>query len=231
MHYRKVLFYYSVFVSTALFIWIILYLPRPQSLIPLFLLLPIAVHFWLGIVHPHKTKAADDEDRQSKKDSATKIAAAVLATLFISAASILVYSLAYEKYSPIIKTLQNKSSTDTNLSTISKQINSISAENQDLKRQINKLYQESLENKTPTPSIANTLGALTDKEASPTGVIKITSKTHTSIYKSSSINSQVVGDTTYNKLYSYTQKIPGWYYISFDNLKQGWVIAQYATEL
>lgn len=231
MYYRKVLFYYSVIVSTALLLWIILYLPRPQSFIPLLLILPIAIYFWLSIFHPHKTVATEDENGQRKKDNAAKIAAAVLVALIISTASILAYSLAYEKYSPVVKTLQDKSKTDTNLLKISQQINGISAENKDLKRQVNRLYQESLDEMTPTPSVSTTLGTLTENTASSSGVIKIISKTHTSIYKSSSISSPVIGDTTYNKLYSYTQKIPGWYYITFDNLEQGWVVAQYATEL
>lgn len=240
---RRLLFYYSVLISAVLLVWIIVYLPRPQSLVPLIVFLPIPIYFFLRITGLHKTQPG--EFHQTTKEAGVKkgldrLGFVVIATLTISSISIFIYSLMYENYSPILKNISNTNiqvpDNEDRFKEILDKLSKLEAVNSDIQIKLEELASEPERSSNSTRS---SLGAssvelnLADSDiiASKSSFLRITSDQKVNVYDDNSSSSKIVGQAEYNKIYIYTQKLEEWYQITLPDGKQGWIRKQFASEI
>lgn len=232
MIYRKLLFYYSIIIASILFVWIILFLPRPGSVIPLVLFLPIVIHFWLGVVWPNKMSALAKGDPQNEitRGQIFGFSMTVMVSIIVATISILLYSFAYERYSPIITSFQEQKSDKEELKLIITKVNSLEEQNSESNKKIDRMYDELLfggDTEITPEKISEVLSK--DTIASSEGILKVI--TGVSAYDDKNPKSKVVGKAQVNEIYTFTQKVTGWYLISLPDFTEGWIQSEYAQEL
>lgn len=237
MIYRKFLFYYSLFISSALFIWIVLFLPRPESLIPLVLFLPIVIHFWLGIIWPSKISelaGRGSENIDALKGQLFSFSMTVMISIIVATLSILIYAFAYERYSPIVNTLNTKKPKEEELMLILSKVNSIEEDSKNLNQQIEEIYTAILEDtidEKPDVSQEKITEVIEKSESisSQSGVLKMLqdAKAH----DDKNPNSKINGTTNAGQIYNFTKKEGLWYLISLPDFNEGWVEKKYILEL
>ncbi len=160
MLYRRILFYYSFLIVFILLIWVIIFLPRPQSFIPLILSLPIVLHFFLGLVRPHKLeqKADDATTHEQKRDKLAVFGAIGVFTLFVNTICIFLYSAMYEYHS---SSNTKQDSTQVNessavlksLDEVLDRLGTLEASSIDTERQVNTILENQLKNEPDTLGI------------------------------------------------------------------------------
>lgn len=230
MLYRKILFYYSLLLSSLLSFWVLFFQPKPQSFIALLIFLPIPLHFWFTIVHPHRAIQSDTQaDVPFSQKNSLRIGAVILATLFISTLSIFIYSLAYEKHlgsrRDDTKT-QNNSRAGTDTKAILDKLSELELKNDNILRQVERI----VGNQEEQP---RTLGVAdeTNIEATPeSGFIKPNSL-EVNVNRARSAASDIVGVIVAGKVYPFTDKVNGWYEITLPDAKVGWVDGQFVEEI
>lgn len=238
MLYRRILFYYSVLISTLLLAWVLITQPKFDSIILLFMFLPVAVHFWLNIVmRPSISSSISSPHTEHKPQgkTLTRVFFIILLTVCISTLSILIYSASYTKY--LEHSTSNDSVTlsdqDAKLKEILKRIDNVEATNNDISRQIDNLSTQSLidQDSQKTLEILGDTDSTTSKTASSEGLFKVTDVSSVNVYADNTTSSQVIGTGVYNQIYTYVKKISGWYQIILPSLKQGWIRSSSGTEL
>jgi hypothetical protein len=236
MPYRKILFFYSVLVSTLFLAWVIISQAAPFNLVILLLFLPIALHFWLSIsMRPHK-----NAQMQEKTDSApvkpqgkilTRLFLIILTTTFISSLSIVIFSY----YNPS----QKKDLTDEifsseinlKLKDLSGQIGKLESEVKDSNLMIGDLKEKNLlKEEAPSALGASTISQ-NPSSTDSAGLVQVTDKGTVSVYGTPSLSSKVIGKAENKKIYPFSEKKAGWYLIAITDKEEGYIPSQFVKEL
>jgi len=235
--YRKFLFYYSLIISSVLFIWIVLFLPRPESLVPLVLFLPIVIHFWLGVIWPSKISelaGPGSQNIDALKKQLFSFSMTVMISIVVATFSILIYAFAYERYSPIVNALNTKNPKAEELLLILGKINSIEKDSKNLDQKLEKIYDAMSEGAIDEKSevtkerISEVLERA-DSTSTNSGVLKILKETKA--YDDKNPNSKINGTLYSSQIYNFTKKDGLWYLVTLPDFKEGWVEKEYILEL
>lgn len=237
MNYRQVLFYYSVLAATLLFGWILFFLPRPINFIPLLILLPVPLHFWLhlgdGSKKTHADGTAASPETTHKKNRAALLAFIVFITLTISSVSIFAYSVLLERYNLMKNAPKSDTevkNTQTQLKQITDQLGNLKSTLTGVSRQLDDVSKNQ-KNQKDLEVLGLSMSEKPDTIATTAGLLKITSQQKVDVYTDSTTTSQILGKAVYNQVYTFNKKIPGWYQIILPSLEQGWIKAQFGKEL
>ena len=227
MHrYLVLLYYYTLAVTIGLFVWAIGFAARPTGLLAVLLAIPVCIYFLLAIT---RKKAVAAEAAVSTGSSIRVVVPlVVLATLFVSAFSIYLYTFVNPQaptdnaeLAKVIQDLQHAlSQTDSGDNT-----EALAKEVREMKARLDKssaLGISTASGATPTPSVPT--------EA--IGFVTIADKNRPTVtaYKEKTLTSAVVGRVEQGKTYFFLKKEPGWYYIGLTSELEGWVSSQYMKE-
>lgn len=233
MNIKRLLFYYCVFVATALAVYLVLFAPRPQGILLFVLFTPVPIFFWKRVVKTYGKGGSTFSDLASpggslsKKELRNLFALVLLTSVLVSASTVVAYSRASkpEVESASITKSQTQSLEDELYET-SSQVDLVQMSNEAILRELKDLKRE-LTTDTITEA-ENTTD--TTKNVEKETMLKINTASPIDIYEDKSYSSKVIGKSE-KSIYPYTQKVDTWYLILLPNGTEGWVSASFVTEL
>jgi len=242
MLYRRLLFYYSIIISTSLFLWIIFSVPKPEGFIFLLLFLPIPFHFWITITGLRKTKPkvdssnTDTQQAPPKPKTHVRFGFFVLVMIAINTLSIFTYSLMSERQFLAEKNpdeaIDELSDTDKKLEKIIYSLEDLGYTNEYSLEQLDKIYAEIIENEPVVLGTTSELESILDEDKVATKkVIRSIAPYPLDVYERNSSSSKIVGEAEFDESYPYIKKEGNWYQITLSDSTVGWVMAQFVEEV
>lgn len=234
--YQKFLFYYSLIVSSVLFINAIFLTPSPQNLFFLALFMPITLYFWLLI------SVSKDKKKQGEENMfnwSLKLAGIVL---LLSALGVFAYFLAGQM-DPVSKNLSamNKAyiaSIDELEQKIeeltSSQDEELLSELEDIKDELSNLKDDQLTE--GTLGLTDEYEPYTSKSVSSNtsrGYLTISDNRWSlvDIFEDSLSSSKIVGQMEYGEKYPFFESRGSWYLIRLPDGTEGWITASFVKEV
>lgn len=233
--YHKFLFYYSLVVSTILFIVAIFLTPIPQNFFLLVLFMPITLYFWLKVI---TIKDKSKKTEASTLDWSLKIAGIVL---LMGMLGVFAFFLA-SKTDPVSQNLSAMtkiySASIDGLKTEIKQLSSQSAESAQLLSEVEDIKDEleALRSDKMTSSV--TLGLTTDDMdnyadlGNSIGNVTISDSkwSEVDVFQDTVSSSKIIGQIEYGETYPFYESRGSWYQIELPSGQNGWVSANFVKE-
>lgn len=252
--FSKILFLYSLIVSTAIFGWSLFFIPKPENFLVISLIFPISLFFLLNI---HKSPKRSDYDEfedssREKKSVIVRAAFLITITLFISSLSIYAYSVLNNSYSPTNQKLfkfaieNTKAIEDLKLEI--EKLAAVQKSGRDLAYEIDeikaKTSEDNLEDSTQSQVLGleqqkqllnrlNQISTFSAQKSTAQGnfiTLSNNDPSSGSVYSESFFTSAVMGRIYYGEKYPLIRKQDSWFLILFDG-KQGYIHSQYAREV
>lgn len=233
--YHKFLFYYSLVVSTILFIVAIFLTPIPQNFFLLVLFMPTTLYFWLKVI---TIKDKSKKTEASTLDWSLKIAGIVL---LMGMLGVFAFFLA-SKTDPVSQNLSAMtkiySASIDGLKTEIKQLSSQSAESAQLLSEVEDIKDEleALRSDKMTSSV--TLGLTTDDMdnyadlGNSIGNVTISDSkwSEVDVFQDTVSSSKIIGQIEYGETYPFYESRGSWYQIELPSGQNGWVSANFVKE-
>lgn len=233
--YHKFLFYYSLVVSTILFIVSIFLAPTPQNFFLLVLFMPITFYFWLKVI-TSKKKAKKTEE--STLNWSLKMAGVVF---LLGLLGVFAFFLA-GRTDPISRNLSAMTkiylASIDELKTDVEQLTSQSPESEQLLSEIEDIKDE-LEALRDDKIVSGvTLGLTSDDTygysdlGNPIGNITITDSRWNTIdvFQDTIASSKIISQIEYGETYPFFESRGNWYRIELPSGQDGWVSASFVKE-
>lgn len=223
-NYLNFLYYYTFAAITGSFIWAFFLGPRPEALLLVIFLSPVALYFTVKI--SRRNSITQDTTTPTHGTFIPPLLfAIILSVLFISSFSIYAYlllgniaaknnSIPYYQIEKDIKDIKEK------LEKLNSSQNSLQTNNQELE-QIKKQIEE-VKSASKNPVLGtNTASA----SAIESGFITVTDKKNSpvNIYASKSTTSKITGTLKYGQDYLYSKIEGTWFFVMTIEGNQGWV--------
>ncbi len=233
--YHKFFFYYSLVVSTILFISSIFLAPTPQNFFLLVLFMPITFYFWLKII---ASKDKSKKTEESTLDWSLKMAGIVF---LLGLLGIFAFFLA-GKSDPISQNLSAMTkiylTSIGELKTDVEQLASQSPESTQLLDEVEDIKDdiEALRDNQATSEV--TLGLTSDNTynysapGDPIGNITISDSRWSviDVFQDTVPSSKIIGQIEYGEAYPFYESRGSWYRIELPNGQDGWVSAGLVNE-
>ena len=213
--------YYTLIVSVSIFIWSLIFVPKPEGILLALLIFPVSLYFWLTLSGTFKPNSEDQR-------KSAKLPIFILATLFISALGIFTYStttgrLASERIASLEKDLDKASQNKESYENVAKEL-------KDTKKALAlaKLEKKDLEKPAVLAESNPQVGTIT---------IKDTAYAIVEVYEKKSFTSNVIGKAEYGKDYTFIEKDQNWYLIILPDsqesgsVKDGYINSQFVREI
>lgn len=234
--YQKFLFYYSLIVSSVLFINAIFLTPSPQNFFFLALFMPITLYFWLLISVSREKKKPGEEDTLNWS---LKMAGIVL---LLGILGVFGYFLAGQM-DPVSKNLSAMNKVYiTSIDELEQKIEELASsqdkqllsEIEDIKDKLSDLKDKQL--------TGGTLGLTDEYEPyvsenilsnTPKGYLTISDNKWSliDIFEDSLSSSKIVGQMEYGKTYPFFESRGNWYLTKLPDGTEGWVTASFVKEV
>lgn len=233
--YHKFLFYYSLVVSTILFISSIFLAPTPQNFFLLVLFMPITFYFWLKVI-TNKEKAKKTEE--STLNWSLKMAGVVF---LLGLLGIFAFFLA-GKTDPISQNLSAMTkiylTSIGELRTDVEQLVSQSSESEqllsevgDIKDDIEALRDEQAASGTTLGFTSSDTYNYSDLGSSIGNITIVDSKWSTiDVFQDTLSSSKIIGQIEYGETYPFFESQGNWYRIELPSGQDGWVSASFVKE-
>jgi hypothetical protein len=231
MKYIVFLFYYSLIVSTAIFVWSIYKAPKPLGLLFVILILPMGLYFWTRLRGAKSRAAAHGVEGEKVKDRVGMpllLSMVVILTLLISAFSIFAYVM-YQENSGIKEKDQE----------VLEQIKILQEDNKKLSESLDEVKSSLLEVETSSSGIDQETDDFISEISGPKGTIEpisgyVTIKDNRwktlDIYQTNIITSATVGQAELGETYEYYKVDNNWYQIELNNGVRGWIDGRFVSE-
>lgn len=238
--YFKLLSFYSLLVTTGLFIASLFYIPRPENFLFLLLFFPTAVFFWLK--GPNRLDKEGSPTTTIPPQRLAFVALIILTVLFISNLTLYTY-LKWGKNSLKINNSEGFEQSQTNsqalreVQELIEDLQNKEASNQSFSKDIEQLQSEIADLKSTDSLKAEIMGiaesSISSQENTLLRFVTINTKKWQTldVFKNKSSTSSVIAQIEYGKNYPFTQKEPGWYKITLPDNRLGWVKDQYLKEV
>ena len=234
--YHKFLFYYSLVVSTILFISAIFLTPTPQNFFLLVLFMPITFYFWLKVI---TTKEKSKKTEESTLNWSLKMAGVVI---LFGLLGVFAFFLA-GKADPI----------SNNLSAMTKiYLTSIGELRTDVE-QLASQSPESMQLLDEVEDIKDDMEALRVKQAASEATLGFTSNDTydysdlgssignitiaddkwdvIDVFQDTVSSSKIIGQIEYGEVYPFFESRGSWYRIELSGGQDGWVSASFVKEV
>lgn len=243
--YQLFLAFYTLITSTSLFIWSLIFAPKPQGFFLTLLIIPTSLYFWLIVLGVYKPQLADSHSENQNGKESSKLPLIILMTLFISSFSLFVYSIISSR---------SLSSESVFLPVVSKEISSLRQEieklnqndklnqntelSEKMAKELNAVKSELADLKSGQKGIEDT--SILGEEASQGGTLTIKDKKNSTVnvYEEKSLSSKIIGKAEFGKTYIFIEKNQDWYLILLTDVqknqnseKQGFISSQFVKEV
>lgn len=233
--YHKFFFYYSLVVSTILFIVSIFLAPTPQNFFLLVLFMPITFYFWLKVI---ASKEKSKQSEESTLNWSLKMAGIVF---LLGLLGVFAFFLA-GRTDPISRNLSAMTkiylASIDELKTDVEQLTSQSPESEQLLSEIEDIKDE-LEALRDDKIVSGvTLGLTSDDTydysdlGNPIGNITITDNRWNTIdvFQDTIASSKIISQIEYGETYPFFESRGSWYRIELPSGQDGWVSASFVKE-
>ena len=233
--YHKFLFYYSLVVSTILFIVSIFLTPVPQNFFLLVLFMPITFYFWLKVI---SSKEKSKQSEESTLNWSLKMAGVVF---LLGMLGVFAFFLA-GKTDPISRNLSAMTkiylTSIDELKTEVEQLTSQSPESKQLLSEVEDIKDE-LEALRDEGAVSGVTLGLTANDTydysdlgSSIGKITITDNKWSTIdvFQDTVSSSKIIGQIEYGETYPFFESRGNWYRIELPSGQDGWVSASFVKE-
>jgi hypothetical protein len=233
--YHKFLFYYSLVVSTILFISSIFLAPTPQNFFLLVLFMPITFYFWLKVI---TSKEKSKKTEESTLNWSLKMAGVVF---LLGMLGVFAFFLA-GKADPISHNLSAMTkiylTSIGELRTDVEQLASQSPESEQLLSEVEDIKDDIEALRDEQAASRATLGFSSDDSYSysdlgdPMGSITITDSKWSviDVFQDTISSSKIIGQIEYGETYSFFESRGSWYRIELPSGQDGWVSANFVKE-
>ena len=231
---EKVLFFYSIIAITVIFIASAFFSPSPLSIISGLVLLPIVAYFWIRMTSPSQVDAQKWSLRL------------FIVVFALSALIIFAYALAAkEKQEPVAEEVSEDQLASEKLEEIRSEIESIKDKevtDDELLAEIEKIQDElvNLRANNTTQGLGNeSLSDVLDDinyeydSDLPVGYVTMLSSSDTTadVYSDSATSSEITGQITFGRTYSFFESEGNWYLIRLPDETMGWVKSEVVEEV
>ena len=230
--YQLFLVYYTLITSLVLFIWSLIFAPKPQGFLLTLIVIPTSIYFWLLVLGVSKLKPSAPSSENQTQEKQVKLPLIALITLFISS---FISAFSIFVYPAINSRLLNSESASLS---VSGQVSSLKLElenqnkafHEEMVREFGEV-KDQLAKIKPAPKVTE---AATNPEETPVQVGTVTIKDQknktVNIYQEKNLNSNVIGKAEFGKNYTYTEKDQNWYLILLGE-KEGFISNQFVKEV
>lgn len=214
--YQVFLAYYTFIVSISLFIWAVIFAPKPDGFFLALLLSPMSIYFYLLISGGFK-KSQQDFAEEYKRIN-IKFYIALMVVFFLSSFAIFFYSV-------------------SNQNTLSKEIDSLkkSLLSANQKAESYKETSSGLTNVKSVIAVANSEESEETNTQAGSLTISDAKNSTVSVYEEKSLTSNIVGIAEYGKNYTFIEKDQDWYLILLPDddkeVKEGYISSLYVEEV
>ena len=233
--YHKFLFYYSLVVSTILFIVSIFLAPTPQNFFLLVLFIPITFYFWIKVI---SIKERAKKTEESTLNWSLKMAGVVF---LLGMLGIFAFFLA-GRTDPISRNLSAMTkmylTSIDELKTEVEQLTSQSSESEQLLSEVEDIKDE-IETLRDKQAVSEaTLGLTSDDTydysdlGNSIGNITITDNKWSviDVFQDTVSSSKIIGQIEYGEAYPFFESRGSWYRIELPGGQDGWVSASFVKE-
>jgi len=234
--YHKFLFYYSLIVSTILFVVSIFLTPTPQSFFLLVLFMPITFYFWLKVI---SSKEKSKQSEESTLNWSLKMAGVVL---LLGILGVFAFFLA-GKTDPISQNLSamtkiylasiGELKTEVEqLASQSPESNQLLSEIEDIKDELEALRDEKTTSEATLGLTSNDTYNLSDSGELIGNITIADSKWSTiDVFQDTVSSSRIIGQIEYGESYPFFESRGDWYQIELPGGQEGWVSASFVKEV